>query len=359
MTNESITTTFPFPEHWPVLAFSGGDSKEREKILAKIGTELHQKAIKILIVTDSAPKDSCSISILNAPGSQDVLYLGDGFSQTVVRGDVKGQRRATMVPDPVLHGIIASYVPLYDLILISTDTVTLIDTVKLEMKQDQNKGDLSRIVHIHREGDAYSTFIKFLMCWLNKKMQSTPTWGCVLIGGKSSRMGQPKHLLKGKNGRTWLENTVARLEEVVAKVVLSGDGEIPDSLFYLPRMVDIENVQGPMAGALSAMRWNPQVSWLVVACDMPEIRREGLHWLLEQRRVGAWGTVPRHQDTAYFEPLLAHYDFRSGPLLEQLLLSGCLRISGICNYSKIANPLIPPELLCSWRNLNTPEDLDF
>ncbi|MCA9442090.1 MAG: NTP transferase domain-containing protein, partial [Candidatus Omnitrophica bacterium] len=51
-----------------------------------------------------------------------------------------------------------------------------------------------------------------------------------LIGGDSSRMGRPKHLLS-YNGHTLIEEMVLRFKEhSSASIVLVGKGETPDSL---------------------------------------------------------------------------------------------------------------------------------
>ena len=41
-----------------------------------------------------------------------------------------------------------------------------------------------------------------------------PVWGCVLIGGRSRRMGRPKHLIEA-GGCSWLERTVQEGDVVV------------------------------------------------------------------------------------------------------------------------------------------------
>lgn len=185
----------------------------------------------------------------------------------------------------------------------------------------------------------------------------TPICGCILIGGKSSRMGQPKHLITDDYGITWLEHTVEILKPFVDEVVLSGDGALPASLTGLSRLVDIPGVVGPLTGILSAVRWLPQVSWLVIACDMPHISAEALEWLLSHRQLGYWGYVPRMIETSHFEPLFALYDPGAAALFERQALSGEMRMRSIARHPKIMNPVIPESLRYGWGNINTPEQL--
>lgn len=198
--------------------------------------------------------------------------------------------------------------------------------------------------------------LDFLLEQIDTSWRQTPVFGCVLIGGKSSRMGRPKHLLKDDRG-VWLARTVALLQPLVAGLVLSGAGAVPDDLQDLIRLPDAPGLSGPLAGVLSAMRWHPRASWLVVACDMPDITKEALDWLLAGRRPGVWGTVPRVGQDGLVAPLFAHYDFRSRFLFEDLAVRGCLRVSTVAEHPKIDIPLVPKRLRPCWRNVNTPEEL--
>jgi molybdopterin-guanine dinucleotide biosynthesis protein A len=353
MINESDITSSSLPRHWPLLALSGGNERQRDELAAKILPKFHERSIKVLVVKTDEEKVSSYRAAMTDFGNDDVLLLGTDYSHGLKR----------ISNSPGLQEILAPYVPFYDVIILLTDNVSSIDTIQVldETEQNTNEslgtGESANPVYIHRLGDDSSKLVSFLLSWLQEKVYSIPVWACVLIGGQSSRMGRPKHLITGEDGRTWLETTVERLEEAADQVVLSGKGDIPESLAHLPRMVDIVDVKGPLTGVLSAMRWNPLVSWLLAACDMPDIKRQGLSWLLSMRKPGVWGTVPCQQQNGYSEPLLAHYDFRSAHLLEKLLSRGCLRINQICKESKISTPSIPSELKNCWRNCNSPDDL--
>ena len=334
-----------------MLALSCGDAQKRDELVAEILPTFNERGIRVLIVKAEGEKvSSCRVNLTDL-GNNGVLLLGNDYDHglNIREGN------------PGLQQTLAPYVSSYDIIiLLSEEKLSSIETIQIRATTEQitdESGGAAKPIYIHLEGDNSSNLIIFLLSWLQKKVYGIPVWACVLIGGQSSRMGQPKHLITGKDGRTWLEATVDKLEEVAGQVVLSGMGDVPESLSHLPRMVDLVDVKGPLTGILSAMRWNPHVSWLLVACDMPDIQRQGLKWLLSMRKPGVWGIVPRHQETGYSEPLLAHYDFRSSQLLEKLLSRGCLRINQICKESKISAPSIPPEFGNCWRNYNHPEDL--
>jgi molybdenum cofactor guanylyltransferase len=193
-------------------------------------------------------------------------------------------------------------------------------------------------------------------------MSSSPTpqaplRACLLIGGRSSRMGRPKHQIRGANGLTWLENTVKLLTPFTEQIVLSGAGEVPASLDFLMRLEDVPDVQGPLTGILAAMRWHPDACWLLVACDMPNITAEAVEWLLACRQSDSWGTVPRLKDDGFLEPLLALYEPQSKAYFEELYRSRILRISMVARRENIHTPVVPQSLARAWSNINTPEDL--
>ncbi|MDR3628956.1 MAG: molybdenum cofactor guanylyltransferase [Desulfocapsaceae bacterium] len=227
-------------------------------------------------------------------------------------------------------------------------------TIRLDREPAQAAGDLGTL-SAGSDGDEVRDGV---LAWLSRIWLQTPVWACVLIGGRSSRMGRAKHLLKDGLGRTWLARTVELLRPLVHGVVVAGRGEIPEDAGEMIRLADVPGAAGPLAGILAALRWFPAVSWLVVACDMPDITEDALRWLLSTRRPGIWGTLPRLQEEGYLEPLLAHYDFRCAPLFEQLLHTGELRIVMVAENRQIATPLVPVELRLSWRNVNTVEGLE-
>ncbi len=205
--------------------------------------------------------------------------------------------------------------------------------------------------------EGWPRFIAGLLEKLGEYGRRTPVWGCILIGGRSSRMGRPKHLLRDGQGKTWLENTIAVLHPLLDGIVVSGAGVLPEAVVATLRLPDIPGVAGPLTGILAAGRWQPLVSWLLVACDMPHVSAEAVNWLLAGRRPGCWGRVPKFAGNDRLEPLLAWYDFRSIHLFEEQLYTGNMRIGEAAGDMRIDHPIIPEALCCSWENINTPEQL--
>jgi molybdopterin-guanine dinucleotide biosynthesis protein A len=188
--------------------------------------------------------------------------------------------------------------------------------------------------------------------WLQEAWRATPVYAGILIGGRSSRMGRPKHLIE-KNGKTWIENTTATIKGHVDQTVLLGAGEVPPSLGSLPVLPDAEDAEGPLRGMRAALRWAPRAGWLFIACDQPGISPAAVEWLLSHRRPGVRAVMPVLPGASDPEPLLAYYDFRMAAAME--------RVRRPCDMAAapgVATPTVPGDFTSAWRNINVPADLD-
>lgn len=114
---------------------------------------------------------------------------------------------------------------------------------------------------------------------------------------------------------------------------------------------------GPLAGILGAMRWAPDVTWLVAGCDQPLISDAAVEWLLDRRRPGTWAVLPRLGE-AGVEPLLAAYDARARTLLEAMAAAGRLAPSELAGHARVDSPRPSGTIARAWRNVNTPEELE-
>jgi len=201
-----------------------------------------------------------------------------------------------------------------------------------------------------RDQDRPQAMDAILDDFLTRQWLRPTVLGCILIGGKSSRMGRPKQLLI-KDGQTWLQRTAGVLAEVSQQVVVAGQGDMGDC--QLPRILDVPGCQGPLAGLLAVMRWQPWATVLACACDLPDMTVAALSWLLEQRAPGVRAVIPKIGD--YHEPLLAHYDFRIRPALEAMARRDNRRLSNLIGADGVRVLSPPPGLCAAWRNVNSPE----
>ncbi len=183
-------------------------------------------------------------------------------------------------------------------------------------------------------------------------------WACILVGGQSRRMGEPKHLLVDEDV-TWLESEVAIVEPLVDRVVLAGQAKIPDSLRRIVRLDDIAGVAGPLAGILAALRSNSAVDWLVLPCDMPWVNTAAINWLLaETRKIAAQIILPVLPDKEYIEPLFAVYRAEALTLIAQCCAQAEFSLQKIRYEAGVVELPVVAEHCQAWSNINTSQELD-
>ena len=145
-------------------------------------------------------------------------------------------------------------------------------------------------------------------------------YAIIVAAGQSRRMGHDKALLQ-QNGKSQLKNIVELLEPLVERVFVSTRSEQreePERRQFaqiIDRYADI----GPIAGVLSAMDDYPNVDWLVVACDLPNIDAETIRHLLGNRSESQPFTAYRSSHDDLPEPLCAIYHVGSDSIIREFI----------------------------------------
>src|SRR4051812_40032097 len=108
--------------------------------------------------------------------------------------------------------------------------------------------------------------------------------GLVMCGGKSSRMGNDKGLLKSDSG-TWAQSAAGKLAElnIPVKVSVNKDQHAGYTSLFSPGDLITDDpsllLKGPLAGVLSSHLQFPSQDLFVLACDMPLMKIAILHQL--------------------------------------------------------------------------------
>jgi molybdopterin-guanine dinucleotide biosynthesis protein A len=179
--------------------------------------------------------------------------------------------------------------------------------------------------------------------------------GLVLAGGESRRMGRDKALLK-RGAETQLDYAVRILSAVVEQVYVSARATQSDyERTRYPVIVDQYQDMGPVAGILSAMDHDPQLAWLVLACDLPNVTEDTLRSLISGRRPQQPFTAFRSSHNDLPEPLCAVYEPGARQLLDSFVHDGvsCPRKIMIRSNTCLLRQADPAWL----ENVNTPQDL--
>jgi molybdopterin-guanine dinucleotide biosynthesis protein MobB len=338
-------------QRYPLLGICGRSGTGKTTLIERLIPRLRGLGLQVAVVKDGAHRVQA-----DAPGKDSDRFCAAG-ADAALFGEQHFLRRHQA---GALSAFLVNLCAAYDVVLVEGHAATAVPKIwltgpdNLAPPPPENQGQILAV--LNREQATEERLFALVEELIAVQWQRTPVWGCVLIGGKSSRMGSPKHLLQ-RAGKTWLEQAVANLATQVKQVVISGSGQIPETLSALPRVPDAPGLAGPLAGILAVMRWQPAVSWLVTACDLPDVEPESLQWLLEQRRPGRRAVLPDLRGTGQLEPLLAWYDFRCRPLLENIAASGSLRLHALAEQEGMYRAQPPAHLHGSWRNVNTPEEL--
>lgn len=183
-----------------------------------------------------------------------------------------------------------------------------------------------------------------------------PLFGLLLAGGRSRRMGQDKALLH-RDGQSQLRFAMGLLADVTDKAFVSTRKDQADDAERrrFQQIVDRYEDMGPMAGILSALETHPEVDWLVLACDLPNLDKDTLTQLIEQRDPNKAFTAYRSSYDDLPEPLCAIYRAGSEVTVRSFVDDGvfCPRKMLIRSDTHLLEQANPQAL----DNINTPEDL--
>lgn len=192
---------------------------------------------------------------------------------------------------------------------------------------------------------------------MESRLSPVPIGGIVLAGGKSSRLGFDKALLRvnGEILAQWLPDQLAALCQPLALVV-----DRPQRYpVAVPQLIDITPDAGPLAGIAVGLQGLAVPALFTCACDMPLIR-PALVQRLSAALDGYDLVIPERDGR--LEPLCAIYAAACLPVITALLRQNRLHARAVASEVK-ARILQESE----WRDvdpagdsflsINTPADL--
>ncbi len=180
----------------------------------------------------------------------------------------------------------------------------------------------------------------------------------VLAGGESRRMGRDKAALSWQ-GQTLLERTVQTARQAVPRVLVAGrarpaEWAVPD----VPFLPDARPGEGPLRGLEAALVFAAPAAVLAVACDMPLLSPDALHWLLAQA-----ATAPADADglavrnSGQWEPLFSIYFASCLPRVRERLALGQRSLHRLIKAGNFTAADTPPWVGAQLVNVNTPADM--
>lgn len=148
---------------------------------------------------------------------------------------------------------------------------------------------------------------------MNAAPASSPLYGLVLAGGRSTRMQRDKAALEYRPGESQLDAAMHLLQPRVGRTFVSvrADQKADPARAAWPQIVDRGDVEGPIAGISAALAAHPGAAWLVLAVDLPFLDARTLDTLIAARDLAGDATAFRSSHDGLPEPLCAIYEPRA------------------------------------------------
>ncbi len=183
--------------------------------------------------------------------------------------------------------------------------------------------------------------------------------GILLAGGKSSRMGKDKALIK-YGDETFMSTSLKKLHKLFDEVIVVADNIEKYNIENTKIIQDIYPKMGPMGGIHAALKSSKNDWIFVIPCDMPMWQPFLVEEILKHR-LDYDIVVPLIND--HMEPLFALYKKTCIPGLEQCLSNNIIKVLELyplvkTNYlelEKVYNEVDQCDK--NFFNINTPQDL--
>jgi molybdopterin-guanine dinucleotide biosynthesis protein MobB len=336
-------------ERQPVLAVCGYSGSGKTTLLEQLVPRLRRRGLRVAVLKH----DAHGISVDTRGKDSDRIFRAG--ADVVI--SAPGEELWRCHQEDRLAEVLALLLAYHDLVLVEGYKTAPLTKVWLASATESDPpAEVEQVAEVLAWNEPRLARMEALLeCWLLQIHSRRPRYGSILVGGQSSRMGSPKQLLV-QQGVTLMERVYHALSPVVEKVVVAGQGQVPESLAELTRLADIPDSEGPLAGIVACQRWAPQASWFVAACDLLLIDTAAIEWLDAERRPGRWAVLPCLSQTI-LEPLLAVYEPQSVSLLEKLVRDRQCAPRYIAGHPAVACPAPPPHLASAWTNVNTQQEL--
>ena len=184
--------------------------------------------------------------------------------------------------------------------------------------------------------------------------------GVVLAGGRSTRYGKNKALVK-LHGIPLIERVLGIMRPIFRRVIIITNTPDEYSYLELPMYQDIIKDLGPLGGIITGLRVIPDNAGFFVACDMPFLNQGLIRHIIE---IKADFDVVVPRISGKVEALHALYGKECESKIEALINSRIYQIFRFFNEVSVRYVdenevrIFDPELR-SFLNVNRPEGLSY
>ncbi|MEE9439478.1 MAG: NTP transferase domain-containing protein [Saprospiraceae bacterium] len=131
----------------------------------------------------------------------------------------------------------------------------------------------------------------------------------ILGGGKSQRMGKDKSQLIYNNNRPQQLYIADLCAELNIDTYISKQHDYPENKIDQYSVINDRLIaMGPFGAIVSAMMYDPDSAWLVIACDLPYIDKASINRLIKNRDASKYATATIGIGNPFPEPLISIYE---------------------------------------------------
>jgi molybdopterin-guanine dinucleotide biosynthesis protein A len=176
--------------------------------------------------------------------------------------------------------------------------------------------------------------------------------GIILAGGKSSRMGTDKGLLKLDNS-TFIERVASVLKPFVNDIIVVSDHNAHGT-FGMQRIEDLYKDAGPLSGILSGLKHSKTENNIVLSCDIPFISEALLRHLIINSKDNA--LINQIECEGKTMPLIATYKKQCASAIQKALDNDERRVRVLVKSLNPNTISVDSNYKLMVENINTPEE---
>ncbi|ETN95995.1 molybdenum cofactor guanylyltransferase [Zhouia amylolytica] len=176
--------------------------------------------------------------------------------------------------------------------------------------------------------------------------------GVILAGGRSTRMGFDKGLIK-LNNETFISHIKKAMSPIVNSILLISNHTSHD-VFKINRHEDLFPDAGPVGAIYTGLQKSNTAFSLVVSCDVPLITTSILKLLIDREDDS---DVIQFQVDSRKMPLVALYRNSCAPIMYEQLKKGERKLQFVLNDLKVRTIELDKKYWKNLTNVNTKEEL--
>ncbi len=175
----------------------------------------------------------------------------------------------------------------------------------------------------------------------------------ILAGGKSTRMGEDKGLMK-LDGKLMIQYVIDVLKQITNQIIIISNNLEYEQLGY-PVFADEIKGKGPLAGIYTGLLNSKTSLNLVLSCDVPYIKTELLEFLIEKSQ-GYDVTIPEKDGQTH--QLIGVFDKSCEEGFKSAIDNNCLKL--ISAYESLNLNVVDANQFDEklFRNINTKNDIE-